>query len=306
MQALRLAAIGMLCVACGSTPRPVPMPVKNAVKPAGPSVADPLALLPADSDIVMTIDVAALRKSPLFTKYRPLIRDFMVPGFASCNYDPFDDIGTVTMGVPMNASLGVFVVRGLDRDRTLECLRTSTIETNTTAVFDGDLVSLNNKSGHSNLLTFVDAKDAVFQGSTNPTKETLAKALGIGAPLRDNKAFVAVHQNVAPGAAFAMISRPGATEWSEKLQAKVGARVVQFAATVHVTDVVAARVTLQLADASTAATLVENVRPQLEAARQFVERYDIHADGPSVIVDVAITETQIQMFAELVKSAMGN
>jgi hypothetical protein len=71
---------------------------------------------------------------------------------------------------------------------------------------------------------------------------------------------------------------------------------------VHVTDVVTGRIAVQLADASTAETLVENMRPQLEAMRQFVERYDIHSDGPTVIIDLVITETQIQMFADLAKN----
>lgn len=300
-----LATIGVLTAGCGSAPRPAPAPVQNEVKPSGPSLADPLALLPADSDVVMTIGVASLRESPLFAKYREVVRNFIVPGFADCKYDPFDDIDTVSIGLPMSAELGVFVVRGLDRDKTLDCLRTSKTETNTDVVFDGDLVSLNNKSGHSNLLKFVDAKNAVFQGSTGPTRETLAKALLVGAPLRENKAFVAAHQSVAPGAAFSMLSLPGAPGLAERLEAKIGAKVSQFAATVHVTDVVSGRVTVVLADASTATTFVENMRPQLEAMRQFVERYDIHADGPSVVIDLVITETQIQAFAELAKSMMG-
>lgn len=111
--------------ACGHSSPGAPVAVANVASVAGPSLADPLALVPDRSDVVMKLDFGALRRSPLFTRHRGMLRDFMVPGFADCKYDPFDDIETVTLGIPMGTELSVFVVRGLDRDRTLRCLRTS-------------------------------------------------------------------------------------------------------------------------------------------------------------------------------------
>ncbi len=54
-----------------------------------------------------------------------MVRDFLLPGFAACNYDPFDEITTVVTGISLTTELGVFVVRGLDRDKTLGCLRST-------------------------------------------------------------------------------------------------------------------------------------------------------------------------------------
>ncbi len=281
------------------------MPVQNTDHASGLSLADPFALLPADSDLVIRIDFAAMRSSTLFSNHRGMLRDFLVPGFADCGYDPFDDVDSVTAGVPMGAELGVFVVRGLDRDKTLNCLRTSKIETRTDAIFDGDVVALRNKSGNTNLLQFVDARNAVMQGSKGPTRATLAKALQIGAPLRDNKELLAAMAAVQPGTALSLVARPGSNQVAETFGAKVGAPVRGFVITLRATDVVTGRVTVEMADTASAGELVATMDPQLAALRQFLEHYDIHADGATVIVDFAITEAQIKVIANMVAAMAG-
>jgi hypothetical protein len=288
--------------ACGQSSSRTPAVVRDPPPAAGPSLADPLALLPAASDVVIKVDVAAMRNSALFTRYRGMVRDFIVPGFADCQYDPFDDIDTLTAGIPMGAALGVFVVRGLDRDKTLRCLRTSKIETQTEAAFDGDVVTLRNKSGNTNLMVFVDARTAVIQGSKGPTKDTLANALRIGAPLREDKAFLAAEARLKPGAVFSAVARPGSPALTQQLTQQVGATVRGFTMTVHSTDVITGRITIEMAEASMAEAVLENVQPQLAELRQLVERYDVRADGSMVIVDLVITEAQIKMFADLAKS----
>lgn len=301
---LLLASSVALTGACGEPSPRAPVLVRATAPVTTPSLADPLALVPGMSDVVMKIDVSALRKSPLFTKYRGMVRDFIVPGFADCTYDPFDDLDTITLGIPMSAGLALFVVRGLDRDKTLRCLRTSKIETRTDAIFDGELVALRNKSGNTNLMKFVDAKTAVIQGSKGPTKETLAKALQVGAPLRENKAFLAAVETLAPGAALSIVARPGSREFSERFAEKLGAPVRGFTTTVHSTDVITGHVAIEMADAATAVAIVENMRPQLAALRQFVGRYDIRSEGPMVIVDLVITEAQIKTFAEMARTML--
>jgi hypothetical protein len=228
-----------------------------------------------------------------------MISGFMLPGFAACKYDPLDDITTVTAGVPMGSELGVFVIRGLDRAKTLDCLRTSKIETKTDAIFDGDYVMLRNKSGKENLLKFVDAKNAVIQGSTSPTKATLEKALTVGTPLRGNKALADAHKLLQPGAVISIVGVPGSAALSETLSAKLGAPVRAITTSIHFTDVVRGHFVIEMLDIATAAAIVDNMRPQLDNMRMFVEHYDIQASGPRVLIDIVITETQIKAIADL-------
>lgn len=269
------------------------------------SVEHPLALLPADSDLVVTIDVAALRRSSLFATYGHVVREAIVPGFAACDHDPFAELTTVTAGVPMSSTLAVFVVRGLDRARTLECLRTSTIETRTEAIFDGEDVLLQNQSGHANLLRFLDASNAVIQGSQGPTRQTLDQALTVGAPLGANPQLVAALARLRPGAVLSMVTVPGSPLIDERFGQQLGAPVHALAISLHVTDVVSMHLEVELLDAASAAAVAEGMRPQIAGLRQLVERHDLRTDGPRLLIDVTITEAQLKVFVDLVKTMAG-
>jgi len=306
MRALMLSTL--VLAGCGGAARPPVAPAAPRVVAAtsvAPDLADPLALLPADADLIVTIDVAALRASTLFATYGGMVRGLLVPGFAACAYDPRSTIRQVTPGFPMSVALGVFVVRGLDQQRTLDCLKTSTIDTKTEVDFDGEFVALRNKSGNTNMMTFVDAHTAVFQGSKGPTRDTLTRALQVGAPLRQDQALVATHAARPRGAVISMVGRPGSSALSEMLAGKVGAPSRGLAISVHVTDVISAHVALEMVEAADAAAIAEAMEPKLAGLRQFVERYDVHAEGPALILDFTITEAQIKTFAALVQGLVG-
>jgi hypothetical protein len=162
----RVLVLTTILAACHAS-APTPAPVRPSPAPAatGPDLSDPLALLPASSDLVVRVDFAALRRSPLWAKYKPSIIETIAPSFVECGYDPFDEITTITAGMPIGGELGNFVIRGLDRDKTLHCLHTSKAETETSVTFDGDIITLTNKSGAINMLRFLDAHNALMQGS---------------------------------------------------------------------------------------------------------------------------------------------
>lgn len=306
MRALMLSTL--VLAGCGRAARPSVAPAAPlvvAATPAAPDLADPLALLPADADLIVTIDVAAVRASALFATYGGMVRELLIPGFAACAYDPLSTITTVTAGFPMSGALGVFVVRGLDEQRTLDCLKTSTIDTRTEVVFDGAFVALRNKSGNTNMMTFVDAHTAVFQGSKGPTRDTLTRALQVGAPLRRDQPLVAAYAARPPGAVISMVGRPGSPALSGMLAGKVGAPSRGLTMSVHVTDVITAHVALEMVEDADAAAIAVAMEPKLEGLRQFVARYDVHATGPAVILDLTITEAQIKAFAALVKGLVG-
>jgi hypothetical protein len=302
-----LVPLTLLACDKGDSPAPRTPAIVNKAPTSAVDVSDALALMPAESDVVITLDIAALRKSPLFAKYRATVSEFITPGFAGCAYDPFDEITTVTAGIPMSSTMGVFVMRGVDRDKTLECLRTSKVETNTAVSFDGDIVHLRNKSGALNLLTFVDAKTAVMQGSEGPTKETLGAALAVGAPLRKDSKYLAAEKHAQPGAVVTIIGRPDSPGLSKRLEEKLGPGRASrgLATSIHFTDVVTARFMIEMVDPADAQILADGMKPQLESFRQFLERYDIQAKGPILSIDAVITEQQIQTLVELVKSLQG-
>jgi len=146
----------------------------------------------------------------------------------------------------------------------------------------------------------------VIQGSKGPTKETLAKALLIGAPLRQDKAFLAAEATLKPGAALAVVARGLSREFSERFTQQFGTPVRGFTITVHATDAVTGHIALDVVDAPTAKALVEKMRPRLEELRQLLERYDMRFDGPMVVIDFVITGAQIKTIVDAVKGIAGD
>lgn len=294
-----LACTLMLLVACKDKP------AGDAVTAVGGTdFSDPLALVPADSDMVMKLDIAALRKSSLWTAYKGDALMFIAPTFASCAYNPLDEITTITAGLPSGASQGVFVIRNIDRDKATKCLRESKAETNTTVTFDGDFITLTNKSGAVNMLLFVDAKTLVMQGSKDPTKASLIAALGMGAPLRKDQALVAKMAKLSPTAALTFVSRPDSKLMAQGLQEKLGLPARGFYASVEVTDHLELHTVLELDNPGAAKDAVASAQPQLEQAKGFLESVTAVADGSNVRVDVSVTEAQLKALIELAKSMM--
>lgn len=304
---MRRFAVVLAFAACHDAGQPVVQPAAApSVATAGPDLRDPFALMPSDSDVFFSIDVAALRRSPLWAKYKSSVVELAGPSFAACGYDPFDDITLITAGMPLEGQLGVFVIRGLDRDKLLHCLHTPTPETATTVTYDGDFITFTNKSGTVNLMTFVDAHNAVMQGSTHPTKETLTQALKVGAPLRKDADLVAAVDKLAPNAAVSLVSRPGSQGFAKMMEQKTGAPSRSLAATFHLTDHVEVHAAIMLRNADDAAAIVAQMQPRIAGLKPYVDRFDERAQSDTVRIDVSMTEDQLKVLTALVKRAIGN
>ena len=195
---VRTAALICLLVACdaGVKPEPpTPAPAKEKEPAVAIAIVGPnLAYLAADSDMIIHVDVAALRQGKLWPTYESRIANWLVPNFG-CDYAPIRDVATAEIGVTIKTGLGVFVVRGIDRNKTLQCLHKSS-----GARFDGDFVTVT-QGGATEILTFVDATTMLMQKGQQPTKATLIQVVHDGnAPLRTDQAFAAAIKRLPPHA----------------------------------------------------------------------------------------------------------
>jgi len=304
----------LLCLAaCDAGAKPEPTPAPRPANPAAPA-KQPIAVagadltyLPADSDVLLHIDVAALRRSKLWPAYARDVAKLVAPGFADCGDDPLSQVSTVDIGIPIATELDVFVFRGLDRDKTLTCLRGLTSESNQTATFDGDFVTLTSKSGAIRILTFVDDHTMVMQGSTKqPTKQTLQQALRLGAdaPLRQSAPFVAA-LNKARRSAVTLVSRPG----SEAVAAKVkqtGVQLSYFYGGLDLTDRLALQYVMVVASADSATALATMMRSQLQSpqVKQMFDRVDARAQADTVTLDVEMSEQKLASLAGMVRGML--
>jgi hypothetical protein len=306
---VRTLALLLCLAACDAgakpEPTPAPAPARPSVpaKPPATAGAD-LTYLPADSDVLLHIDVAALRRSKLWTTYTRDVANLVAPGFAACDYDPLSQVATVDIGVPIATKLNVSVFRGLDRDKALACFRGLKADSNQTATFDGDFVTLTSKTGAIHVLTFVDAHTMVMQGSTQPTKQTLQQALQLGAdaPLRKNASFVAALNKTKRSAAMTIVSRPGSEAMAAQMKA-AGLQLSYFYGSLDLTDQLVVQYAMVVASASQATQMATMMRSQVQSpqVKQMFDRLEARAQDDTVTLDVAMSEPKLASLAGMVR-----
>ncbi|HEY5921372.1 MAG TPA: hypothetical protein VIV11_06865 [Kofleriaceae bacterium] len=302
------AAFVILClaVACdaGEKPAPpAPTPATPPPKAVAPTPTDHLRYLPADSDFVIQIDVAALRKAKLWANHSKDLSRLIVPGFAECNYDPLAKMSTVSIGIPTKTSFGVIVVRGLDQREILTCLRTSKLKTKTSVKFDSDdVVTLSTTTGDTYQLTFADATTMVMQGPKLPA-HSVDQTVQSGAPLAKNAAFVAAQDKVLRTAPISFVSRPDSKELGDSW-AQMGLRPKAFSGTIRASDQLALSVVLVLQSDDAATQFANMLETQLKTFRSMAERAEARAQGDTVTIDVGMSETQVKSLVSMIAGMM--
>jgi hypothetical protein len=276
----------LLVVACDAGERParvVPPPAKLLAEPALASID--LTYLPANSDIVFRLDVAAMRTATLWTKHTASIWKLMLGWLATCDEPALRDVSSVTVGVPLESGPAVFVIRGIERATATRCMQAAK-----TVTFDGDVIATQS-NGVTMLMMFVDATTLVIAGSQQPTtKQQLAQVVQSGAPLAKDAALVATHERIGR-APVTMVTRPSgklSRQW-----AMLGVRPTDLYATMHVGDRLDLRVGMVLAAPEDASRLASSVKDQLAIAKRFFDRVEVSAHGNALTIDLGVTDVQL-------------
>lgn len=182
--------------------------VSNGARTA--SMGDPksdLTFLPADSDLVLDIDVEQIKQSALWGQYAPpfveklnaALGDFK----AACGFSPVDEVRSVAIGMK---NLGadqpdaVIVVRGPKRTlMTSGCvakLQTELQKDGSTFTVDGDTYSVVSKDGRHGAMRFVGDTTLVLATGVAGTKDGLAAIAKGGAGLDTSPTFTALLKGI--------------------------------------------------------------------------------------------------------------
>jgi hypothetical protein len=278
---------------------PAPVPAKHEVPPPVVIAGMNLAYLAADSDMIVHVDVTALRQSKLWPTYESHLANLLLPSFA-CTYAPVRDIATVEVGVTLETGLGVFVVRGIDRDKTLACLHQSA-----GVHFDGDFVTVIDGRG-TDILGFVDATTMVVQRGKQPTRATLTQVLhDRNAPLATDPTFAPAIKRLPPHASVATVSRPNSKEMQSKWK-QMGTDFQYFFGSLDVTDKPELGIQVQFAmvlgTADQATQFTTLMQGQLKSAQvnQMFDRFDVAASGDTTNMKIAMSETKLAALVRMI------
>ena len=292
--ALVLAVARAGCYRDTATPA-TPANQALVVAPRTPSPSrDILAYLPASSSIVITIDANRLRSSMLWQKFTDFVARKLGPprpGTEKC-MALLSGISSVTFGVvegdasSSTAASGVAVVRGLQRERALECMRSGGSEASITE--DHGVFATQVASGRSALLTFVDPTTLVVVLADEPTRAQLDAIIAGGAALRKHAEFMELYEQREPEMTLWLAVFGNATTLSRAL---AGMHMRALYGSLGATDTVSAALHFQLEtpdQATTFGTMLDtSVRSMVTT---MFENADVRTDDDVTTLSLVMTE----------------
>ncbi|HTL34752.1 MAG TPA: hypothetical protein VL326_16605 [Kofleriaceae bacterium] len=309
---MRALALVVCLAACDAGAKPEP--AAKAPEPNKPAVRIPekqpaatgfnLRFLPADSDVIVHVDVAKLRKSKLWPTYTNDARNLIAPGFAGCTYDPLTQASTVDIGVPITSQLTTFVLRGIDREQAMGCFRSLNGNNPVKATFDGDYITWTSTQA-VRVGTFVDDHTLVVQSSKAPTKQTLKSAIDAGTPLAQSNELAVVMGRAKTSAAITAISRPG-SEAVSKSMAQTGVKLSFFYGSIDLGDQLTLLYAMDLGTTDEAAQTVKMMKAQMDApaVKQMFDRFETTSQDKTVSLEVVLGETKLASLAGMFRGML--
>lgn len=243
----------------------------------------------------MRLDVAALRKSAFWTKHGRVITTTLAPWVShpNCDYNPTTTLTLITAGMATEGDRGVYVFRGIDRDKTLRCLSAAKY------AIDNGVVTIPTKNSVF-VGTFVDRSTLVMQSGKQATKATLQQALAVKAPLRSNADVVELERGTQ-GAALGIIAPPSSKVLAQ--MTSIGAKMHSAYAYVFIRDDFHFSIKARFADAAGAKQMETMLRPQLDSLKSMVKKLSLNADDTALNLSFGIDDAQLQSIGHMMASS---
>ncbi len=293
-----------------------PRPPENAVVVKGPdfsaTIADPVGFLPVDAELVLGIDVDALRRSPLgpqisgklSTSAGPQLRAFQ----ATCGFDPMQTIHSISMGLKnlkQDTPDGVIVVNGLDRPKLMACIaKLKGQGGNSSLVVEGDVILTTSSSGSRGAFAFVDASTIVGVIGATVGKPELHAVLSAGAPLHTSPAFAELLKLTDLEATVWTVVN-GSSSLFDQATGALGMRPKAVFGSVTLTAGLTMNVRMRLDSAAQAQQLQQMVSGQIGMARAMADKLDVTTDQNDLVVAIAMNEQQLNNIIQMVLGAVG-
>jgi hypothetical protein len=295
----RYLALLVVLGACYRDAAPAGAPANKAA-PADQARAanDELAFIPIDSDVVIGIEVARLRASPVWEQQLASVIEQAAASSLGkvkeqCGFDPIAVIERVTIGMKSrggDAFDSIFVVRVGDAKRLLACVEREAGKSGTVTK-DGEVVLV--RSGNTMVgMTVVGGSTLVVRAAATVDRAAIQALLGNGSPLRGSPAFMALYGGLEQDAAVWFTLNGAAPAFGSL--GMMGFRPRTIDGTLSVTDLYVANARVTAPSSPDASRLAQLVDSSAASARSMVEQLEIRADGAIVRMQVVMTQAQAQ------------
>jgi hypothetical protein len=279
-----------------------------------PALADDMALLDVNSEIVGGLDFQALQNSSLYkSMLAPIVaKQGMQKEIAefqqTCGIDPQKVITKISFGVrgaggssPPDIRL---VVHGMTKTKGLACfdklVKAGKIGTDVKR--DGDVL-LFKKNNNAAAFTFTDENTALFVIGVDGTKEGIKKVAKGGSALKSSAAFAELYKKTNTGDTFWAIAN-GSAKIFDSMAALVGKPKAVYGS-LGVTKDLNADVRVRMKDANAAGGLATLLNSQAKPAMGMVDKLAITTDNADVRIVVMMTEAKLKALTAMMGGMFG-
>ena len=300
MKGLALVLAAAACAHSTPTNQPKPGPV------------DDIALLPADSEIVIGVHFGQLKSSAAWQTYvAPRLANADLPGLrevtALCGFNPLDRVESITLafkGIAGQPS-GAAVVHGLDRASSTSCFDADLGGIDKAGVkvqMAGD-VALLSKGDVSAGFTFVDDSTLFYVVSPEATTADAVKAMAhAGTSLRTSQAFVEMYDKIDHNASVWMLANGGGSAMRKlglpfKLRAAFGS--------VNVTDGIAFDLHLRATSPDEATQALGLIKQAENYMRQATDTLTLASEGADVKLAGTMGRQKLQQVVAMITNNGG-
>lgn len=282
---------------------------------SGGASVDDLSLLPADSEVVMGLNIAQLQKSQLWKQF---VEPKLTTGEAQqqisdiktrCGWDPMTAISSLAIGIKDGSNDNPSIVavgHGLDKSKSLDCIEKSKAEITKDGgelTREGDVVMFKDKKGETGALTFVNNSTAILAVSGGRGNAAGVKALAAGtASLKTSAPFVEMYKKVKTTDSLWGLA-------SGKVLDRLPVKATAAYGSINVTDGLSLDVRVRFEKPEDATSAAEMVNAQTKQAAKFFDRADFTGEGNelhgTVVMSNEKLQTLIQQFGPMLGMMMG-
>lgn len=274
-----------------------------------------LALIPADSELVLGLDFQQIQSSGLWKQFvEPQLAKGdtakqMAEFKATCGIEPMKVLTKVTMGLKGVGGTsdpdGVIVAQGVSKSKLLPCFEKMSKQKKpgTTITRDGDVVIVKNGTDAPVAFAFANETTAVMVLGTNATVDGMKAALKGTSGLKSSRAFLEIHKLTNTKATLWMIMNGNSKAFDQLAATGVKPKVVF--GSVNVTKDLALDARMRFGSADEAKQLATAANGQISAVSSMFDKISVTSVGTDLKINVFLSEAKLKALLSQFGAMMG-
>lgn len=274
-----------------------------------------LALIPADSELVLGLDFQKMQASGLWKQFvEPQLAKGdtakqMAEFKATCGIDPMKALTKVTMGLKgiggSNDPDGVIVAQGVSRSKLVPCFEKMSKQKKqgTTITRDGDIVIVKSDGDAPVAFAFANETTAVMVLGTNATADGMKAALKGTSGLKTSRAFLDIHKATNTKATMWMVMNGNSKAFDQLAATGVKPKVVF--GSVNITKDLSLDARMRFGTADEAKQLAAAANGQIAAVSSMFDKISVTSVGSDLKVSVFLSEAKLKALLSQFGALMG-